>query len=144
MAKYRTAIFLVLTHWWYYSLALSRRYSLQWNALGRKIWLYICPLRIEPSWFCRSHQREHPLLEWRLVSCLRRLRLPTSVRLLCQFECRSHQAHRCIFPHFRPPVVLSTVSWFCCRSRCRPVSSWCRVSVLPLELRRPSARTQSP
>ena len=49
-----------------------------------------------------------------------------------------------MFPHFRPPVTLSTVSWFCCRSRCRSVSSWCRVSLLPLELRRPSARTRSP
>ena len=28
---------------------------------------------------------------------------------------------------FCPPVTLSTVSWFCCRSRCRLVSSWCRV-----------------
>ena len=46
--------------------------------------------------------------------------------------------------HFRPQVTLSTVSWFCCRSRCGPVSSCCRVSLLPLELRRPSARTQSP
>ena len=82
-------------------------------------------------------------MEWRLVSCLWRLRLPTPVGLLCQFECRSHQAHRCMLSHFRPPVTLSTVSWFCCRSRCRPVSSWCRVSLLPLELRRPSARTQS-
>ena len=70
--------------------------------------------------------------------------LPTPVELLCPFECRSHQAHRCMLSHFRPPVTLSTVSWFCCRSRCRPVSSWCRVSLLPLELRRPSARTQSP
>ena len=81
---------------------------------------------------------------WRSVSCLWRLRLPTSVGLLCQFECRVHQAHRCVFPHFRPPVTLSTVSWFCCRSRCRPVISWCRVSLLPLELRHPSAWTQSP
>ena len=47
-----------------------------------------------------------------------------------------------MFSHFRPPVTLSTVSWFCCRSRCRPVSSWCKVSLLPLELRS-SARTQS-
>ena len=38
------------------------------------------------------------------------------------------KAHRLKFPHFRPPVTLSTVSWFCFRSRCRPVSSWCRVS----------------
>ena len=83
-------------------------------------------------------------MEWRLVSCLWRLRLPTPVGLLCQFECRSHQAHRCMLSHFRPPVTLSTLSWFCCRSPCRPVSSWCRVSLLPLELRRPSARTQSP
>ena len=83
-------------------------------------------------------------MEWRLVSCLWRLRLPTPVGWLCQFECRSHQAHRCMLPHFRPPVTLSTMSWFCCRSRCRPVSSWCLVSLLPLELRRPSARTQSP
>ena len=86
----------------------------------------------------------HLQMECRSVSCLWRLRLPTSVGLLCPFECRSHQAHRCMFPHFRPPVTLSTVSWFCCRSRCRPVSSWCRVSLLPLELRRPSPRTQSP
>ena len=83
-------------------------------------------------------------MEWRLVSCLRRLRLPTPIWLLCQFECRSHQAHRYMFPHFRPLVTLSTVSWFCCRSRCRSVSSWCRVSLLPLEFCRPSARTQSP
>ena len=82
-------------------------------------------------------------MEWRSVSCLWRLRLRTSVGLLWQFECRSHQAHRCMFPHFRPPVTLSTASWFCCRSRCRPVSSWCRVSLLSLELRRPSPRTQS-
>ena len=66
-------------------------------------------------------------MEWRLVSCLWRLRLPTPVGLLCQFECRSHQAHSCMLPRFRPPVTPSTVSWFCCRSRCRPVSSWCRV-----------------
>ena len=45
---------------------------------------------------------------------------------------------------FSPTVTLSTMSWFCCRSWCRPVISWCRVSLLPLELRRPSARTQSP
>ena len=83
-------------------------------------------------------------MEWRLVSCLWRLQLPTPVGLLCQFECRLHQAHRCMLSHFHPPVTLSTVSWFCCRSRCRPVSSWCRISLLPLELRRPSARTQSP
>ena len=38
-------------------------------------------------------------MEWRLVSCLRRLRLPTPVGLLCQFECRSHLPHRCMF-HF--------------------------------------------
>ena len=33
-------------------------------------------------------------------------------RLGCyvSFECCSHQAHGCMFPHFRPPVVLSTVS----------------------------------
>ena len=43
-----------------------------------------------------------------LVACLWRLRLPTPVGLLCQFECRSHQAHRCMLPHFRPPVTLST------------------------------------
>ena len=76
-------------------------------------------------------------MEWRLVSCLWRLRLPTPIGLLCQLECRSHHAHRCMFPHFRPPVTLSTVSWFCCRSQCRLVSSWHRVSRLPLELRRP-------
>ena len=83
-------------------------------------------------------------MEWRLVSCLWRLWLPPPFGLLCQFECRWHQDHRCIFPNFRPPVTLSTLSWFCCRSRCRPVSSWCRVSLLPLELRCPSTRTQSP
>ena len=82
-------------------------------------------------------------MEWRLVSCLWRLWLPTPVGLLCQFECRSHQAHR-MLSNFRPPVTLSTVSWFCCRSPCRLASSWCRVSFLPLELRRPSARTQNP
>ena len=25
----------------------------------------------------------------------------------------SHLAHRCMFPHFRPPVTLSTMAWFC-------------------------------
>ena len=83
-------------------------------------------------------------MEWSSVSCLWRLRLSTAVGLLCQFECRSHQAHRCMFPHFRPLVTLSTVSWFCCRSRCRLVSGWYRVSRLPLELRCPSLQTQSP
>ena len=83
-------------------------------------------------------------IEWRLVSCLRRLRLPTPVGLLCKFECHSHQSYWCMFPHFPPPVNLSTVSWFCCSSRCRLVSSWCRVSLSPLEFRRPSTRTQSP
>ena len=91
------------------------------------------------------HTNIAPLtMAWRSVSCLWRLWLPTPVGLLCQFECRSHQAHRCIFPHFRPPVTLSTVSWIFCRSRCRPASSWYGVSRLALELRRPSLRTLSP
>ena len=74
-------------------------------------------------------------MKWRSVFCLWRLRLPTLVGLLCQFECRSHQAHQCRFPHFRPLVTpvnwspLSTVAWFC-RSRCSPVSSWCGASLL--------------
>ena len=71
-------------------------------------------------------------MEWKSVSHIWRLRLFTSVGLLCHFLGHSHQAHRCMFPHFRPPVTLLTVSWFCCRSWCRPVSSWCRVSLLPL------------
>ena len=83
-------------------------------------------------------------MEWRSVSCLWKLRFPTLFGLLCQFECRTHQANWCMFPHFRPPVALSTVSWLCCRSRCRLVSSWCRDSLLPLELYCPSPRTQSP
>ena len=39
---------------------------------------------------------------------------------------------------------VSTMSWFCCRSRCGLVSSQCRISLVPLELRHPSPRTQSP
>ena len=39
-------------------------------------------------------------MKWRSVSCLWRLRLLTPVGLLCSFECRSHQAQWCMFPHF--------------------------------------------
>ena len=80
---------------------------------------------------------------WRSVSCFWRLWWPTSFGLLCQFECRPYQSHRRMFLHFRPLVTLSTASWFGCRSRCRPDSSWCRVSRLPLELRTSSITSNS-
>ena len=38
---------------------------------------------------------------------------------------------------------VSTVSWFCCRFRCRLVSNWCWVSLVPLELRCQSPPNQS-
>ena len=81
----------------------------------------------ELPWSCRS---THKLMKVSITH----LKTASAhiVWVVCQFECRSHQAHRCMFPHFRPPVTLSTMSSLCCRSRCRPVSSWCGISLLTL------------
>ena len=79
-------------------------------------------------------------------SCLLKQDYDCPHRLGCcvSLNTGSHQAHRCMFAHFRPPVIRSIVSWFCCMSRCRLVSSRCWLTCVPLELRRPSPRTPSP
>ena len=73
-----------------------------------------------------------------------KLRLLTSFGLLYGFECHFVSSPSMYVGSFRSPFMLSTESWFYCRSPWRLASSWCRTSFVPFEFRRPSPRTQSP
>ena len=71
-------------------------------------------------------------MEWRSASCLWRLQLPTPVGLLCQFQCRLHQTHRCCCVSFnvvriKPIDVCFLI--FARRSPCQQISLYYQLTL---------------
>ena len=90
-----------------------------------------CPLLLKRSW-----RREIKRLQWTVTLILLQSQLneaqwytsencdhPHHLECCVCLNAIAHEAHRCMFAHFRPPALLSTMPCFCCRPQCRNSAS---------------------